>query len=169
MPPAAPERAAVSRPLVPKRKPPRERKRKPPAKERALRAEPTPPQPPARQERAPASSHEARPRRFEPTRAADEPLETEWCSIRLTSRGSRGRFVALAGSDRADGENSVIARSPVFFLDGSVNGSQHTPPEALHELVGELAAAGWRQTDKGRRPWDLHFRRAVEAARPVER
>ena len=62
----------------------------------------------------------------------------------------------------------VVARSPVFSLDDNRGEVGFSPPEALHELVGLLAAAGWRQSAKGQRRWDLRFRRPVEA-RAAER
>jgi hypothetical protein len=92
------------------------------------------------------------------------PLETaegawEVCEIRFHNRAVRAHFYAVAG----DGAR-VIARSPYFRVGRAGDEPGISAPAALEALVGELSAAGWRQTAVGRVPWDLEFGRS--AARP---
>jgi hypothetical protein len=100
-------------------------------------------------------------RRLGPRKDA-EPVQRETCTIRLARREGRGRFVAV------DADGATVARSPIFRLDDPAGGEGYSAPDALDELIGELAAAGWRQSAKGKRPWDVRMQRPVEAPRTAE-
>ena len=91
--------------------------------------------------------------RFAPNKTAQPPHPPLTCAIKLGRRPPMGRFVAVAAGGQ------VLARSPVFKLKRTDDDAGPTPPEALHTLVEELTAAGWRNTAAGRTPWDLRFER----------
>ena len=161
--PAAPPAANPPQQAGPQPAPPA-----PPAPLQAIGPQPTPPAapqatgpPPAAPARLPARRPGPPPRDPQPApRPAPSADQAETCTIRLQSRGERGRFVAT-GED-----GSVVARSPIFRRDEPATGVEFAPPEALDELIGTLAADGWRMSAKGKRPWDIRMRRPAGAPQP---
>ena len=129
----------------------------------ARRAE-EPPARPAVNSRPAADAAPPHERRFPPSTGTPTmgPGGDQWetCRIKVQTRSIKSYFYAIPYEG-----GPALARSPYFKAGKDADG--YGPADALRELVDELTAAGWYQIGAGRAPWDLRFRRDVEAPRPI--